>query len=55
MLVLSRKPGEQVNVGDMTIEVLEVKGKCVRLGFVAPADIKILRNELKPLYEHEDK
>lgn len=47
MLVLSRKLGERVVIGDgIVVTVLEVKGKNVRLGFEAPADISIWRGEL---------
>ena len=38
MLVLSRKVGERVVIGDnIVVTVLEVKGRQVRLGFEAPA------------------
>jgi hypothetical protein len=37
MLVLSRKPGEQVALGNgITLTVVEVKGNRVRLAFDAP-------------------
>jgi carbon storage regulator len=47
MLVLSRKPGEQVIIGDgITLTVVEVRGGRVRLAFDAPAQVGILRAEL---------
>ena len=47
MLVLSRKPGEKVVIGDgITVTVLEVVGGRVRLGVEAPGDVRILRGEL---------
>lgn len=47
MLVLSRKAGEQLVIGDnIVIEVVRVKGNRVTLGVVAPQDVKILRAEL---------
>ena len=47
MVVLSRKPGEQVVIGnDITLTVVEVKGNRVRLAFDAPAQARILRAEL---------
>ncbi len=47
MLVLSRKPGEKVRIGnDITIVVLEVKGDRVRIGFDAPAHVAIAREEI---------
>ena len=47
MLVLSRKPGEQVIIGDgITLTVVEVRGGRVRLAFDAPAQVGIRRAEL---------
>lgn len=47
MLVLSRKPGEQVVLGNgVTLTVVEVRGERVRLAFDAPAQVRILRAEL---------
>jgi carbon storage regulator len=47
MLVLSRKVGERVIVdGDVVIEILEVKGRRIRLGIEAPAHAAVLRDEL---------
>jgi len=47
MLVLSRKPGEQVVLGDgITLTVVEVKGNRVRLAFDAPDRVRVLRAEL---------
>ena len=38
MLVLSRKPGEQLRIGDnITITVVEVRGNRVKIGIEAPA------------------
>jgi carbon storage regulator len=48
MLVLSRKIGERVLIGDnVTLTVLEVKGRQVRLGFEAPQSVSIWRGELE--------
>jgi carbon storage regulator len=47
MLVLSRKPGEQVVIGTgITLTVVEVRGNRVRLAFDAPDQVRILRAEL---------
>ena len=47
MLVLSRKPGERVLVGeDIEIVVLEVDGDRVKLGFNAPRYVPICRAEI---------
>ncbi len=49
MLVLTRKPGEQLKVGDdITITVLEVSGHRIRLGIDAPKSTRVLRGELRP-------
>lgn len=47
MLVLTRKTGEQVVIGDhIVVKVLEVRGERVRIGIQAPPDMSILRLEL---------
>ncbi len=47
MLVLSRKPGEKVVIDDtITLIILEMKGNRVRIGFEAPDDVRVLREEL---------
>jgi carbon storage regulator len=47
MLVLSRRVGESVVVGDdVTITVLEVRGDVVRIGIDAPRSVSVHRAEL---------
>jgi carbon storage regulator len=47
MLVLSRKPGEKLVIGEgITLTVLSVISNRVRLGIDAPEDVRILRSEL---------
>ena len=47
MLVLTRKPGEKVVIGNgITLTVVEVGGNRVRLAFDAPDQVHILRSEL---------
>ena len=47
MLVLSRKLNEQIIIGDnIRITVVAVRGNQVRLGFEAPRDVNIQRQEL---------
>jgi carbon storage regulator CsrA len=47
MLVLTRKYQEKIRIGDnITITVLRTKGKAVRLGIDAPADVPVIRGEL---------
>ena len=49
MLVLTRKKNESIVIdGRINIEVLQIKGKTIRLGISAPHDVKILRGELSP-------
>ena len=48
MLVLSRKVGERILVGDqVTITVVRIVGGGVRLGIEAPTDLPVVREELK--------
>lgn len=48
MLVLSRKAGEKIHIGDgITIEVRRVAGNRVTLAIDAPRDLRILRGELE--------
>lgn len=47
MLVLTRKPGEQIMIGDgIVITVLDGKGDGVRLGIEAPRGVSIQRKEV---------
>lgn len=47
MLVLTRKQSETIQIGDsITITVLRMKGKSVRLGIQAPQDFNVIRGEL---------
>lgn len=52
MLVLSRKVGEKLQIGDgITVIVTRIAGNRVTLGVTAPKDVRIVRSELKPLSE----
>ncbi len=47
MLVLSRKPGEALRIGDdVEITIIEVKGDLVRIGIDAPRSVQIWRKEI---------
>ena len=49
MLVLSRKVGESIKIGDgITIVVNRISGNRVTLGLEAPREMRIVRGELKP-------
>ncbi|UUO05563.1 carbon storage regulator [Blastopirellula sp. J2-11] len=48
MLVLSRKEGERLKLGDsIVITVVKVAGDKVRLGIEAPPNVLVLRDELE--------
>ena len=48
MLVLSRKEGERISIGDnITLIVSKVSGNRVTLGIEAPRDVKVVRGELQ--------
>lgn len=56
MLVLTRKNGEAVTVGDqIRIIVLDVKGNQVRLGVEAPSDMRIYREEIYLQVQEENR
>lgn len=47
MLIVTRKVNEKVLIGDnVIVEVVEIRGKQVRLGIQAPDDVLVLRGEL---------
>ncbi len=48
MLVLSRKEGERIVIGDnVTLVISKVSGNRVTIGIEAPRDVKVVRGELK--------
>jgi len=48
MLVLSRKAGQRIHIGDdIVVEVRRVSGNRVTLALEAPRDVRILRGELQ--------
>jgi carbon storage regulator len=50
MLVLSRKLGEKIVIGDnITITIVDIDRGKIRLGIEAPRDVPIFRQELLPL------
>lgn len=55
MLVLTRKVGEQIIIGDnIRVRVLSIQGNQVRLGFEAPASVSIQRQELLYCMDQSD-
>ena len=56
MLVLSRKVGERIWVGDnIAVTVVRITSGGVRLGIEAPAELPVVREELKLKLEAETK
>jgi carbon storage regulator len=54
MLVLSRRVGEKITIGDdVVVTILAIKGNQVRVGIDAPASVTILRSELEPYVKPE--
>ncbi len=52
MLVLSRKVGEQILIGnDIVVTVNRIDGNRVSIGIQAPTDVRIVRQELRPFDE----
>lgn len=47
MLILTRKPGESFRIEDtVVVTVLEVRGSQVKLGIIAPPEIRVNREEV---------
>lgn len=54
MLVLTRKRGERVVISDnIDLTVVSIRGKRVKLGVTAPADVIIRRDDLAELLSGE--
>lgn len=49
MLVLSRKQGESIIAGNVTITITEIRGGRVNVAISAPEEVSIRRGELPPL------
>ena len=50
MLILTRRKGESIMIGDdIVVTVLDIRGSQIRLGFEAPNDVNIVREELLPV------
>lgn len=53
MLVLSRKVGERILIGDtISITVVRITGGGVRIGIEAPPEMPVIRQELKDQFEN---
>ena len=55
MLILTRKVGESINIGDdITITSLGVSGQQVRIGINAPKDVAVHREEIYQRIQGDD-
>ncbi len=55
MLVLTRKVGEQILIGDeVVVSIVAIEGGRVRLGVKAPMHVRILRQELADRMHESD-
>ena len=48
-LVLTRKPGQGIKIGDSIIVIEAVKNREVKVSVHAPREVRIVREELEPL------
>jgi carbon storage regulator len=47
MLILTRKPGESLYIGDnLKVTIVEIKGNQIRVGIDAPPEYRIYREEI---------
>ncbi len=55
MLVLSRRPGEALLIGDgIRVVILSIEGERVRVGIEAPREVPVLRAELAEVVSAEN-
>lgn len=55
MLVLTRKVEESIIIGDnVEIKILEIRKNSVKIGIIAPKEIKVLRKEVIKEIEKEN-
>ena len=56
MLVLSRKKDESIMIGDqIELKILSIDGDQVKLGIVAPKNIKVYRSEVYESIQKQNK
>ena len=56
MLVLSRKNDESIMIGDkIELKILSVDGDQVKLGIVAPQNVKVYRSEVYESIQQQNK
>lgn len=56
MLVLSRKKGESIMIGDqIELKVVSIDGDQVKLGIVAPKNVRVHRSEIFEAIQEQNK
>ena len=56
MLILTRKSGEAIRIGDhITLKVIEIRGNQVRIGIDAPRSLAVHREEIYALIQEQNK
>lgn len=56
MLVLTRKTGESIMIGDdIELKIISVEGDQVKLGIEAPRSVKVYRSEIYKAIQEENK
>jgi carbon storage regulator len=56
MLVLTRRPGESITIGDdIVVTVVAVSGGQVRVGISAPRSVQVLREEIYKATQEENR
>ncbi len=56
MLILTRKVGEAVSIGDdIQVSVIEIKGTQVKLGIRAPKNVEVHREEIYLKIQEENR
>lgn len=54
MLVLTHEEGSLVHIGEsIKLKVISITGKKIKIGYTAPKNISILRDEVKQRKENE--
>ena len=56
MLILTRRLGEGIQIGEgITVKVVDVKGKHVKIGITAPNEVPIYRDEVYEKIQTENR
>jgi carbon storage regulator len=56
MLILSRRSGESITIGDdITVTIVGISGSQVRLGIAAPREVRVLREEIYTAMQEENR